>query len=699
MKKSKLIALILVVCVACSALIAGTAVYKANKGEFIEFAKNTYSIVFSLDSEKGSSLSNNIFNAMKENGVSVTRRNDSFQTEGNKIIIGNCDCPETKTALEILNSKGKGYDADYIIYETGGNIVIVGNSESATEQAVNRFLNFCVVPGGIESGMVYTSLASSVAKTTIMVNEVLLDRSFYIITPKYNLSYIVRIQIDALKSAIAEKTGYSLLEYNDRSVTKFTQNDVSYFMDKTWGNCESAEDYANYVNKYNTLNKTVNTTRYTYEIVIGNCDRTGCPEITNDDDYTIKVSGNKIFLNGGSPYATAMAVSEFTKMVNAGDVVLTDASTFTADYYDALPGYDRNNYYTLSWGDDFEGTEIDENLWHVAYGNELIYSTGLNGRTPMRASKELKNNYVKDGCLYIAAMYDDEHYYGGYLSTKDTMRVNYGYVELSCLKPFGQGFWSTLWVDNDGCLEKDGLARMEIDVNESYGPGHLVLQNSFAWPTTYGYNSMLDKYGFKLNNGVAFDKSNIQYNADTRGFHMDFHTFGYAWDENKLFFTIDGKVTNSYNYATEPMKYANGTENQKAAELAYTKDAFGAPAFLRLSMAVGYGVRKYIVDDDAAEWTKSNKFIVDYVHVYQLEGQTMYYKDLAIRNRLGDVTGDNKVDSLDAAYLSRYLANWSRYDFKHMDLAAADLDGDDLVTEKDLNLLNGFLTGDNDICK
>ena len=704
MNKKRLISLVLAVCVVCSCFVAGSVILNKDDKVYIEFSKNAYTVAAPSGVAGDAGLADSVYNVMLGMGLVASRADEA--ADGSEIIIGKCDRAETAEALSILNSKGKGYDADYIIYEKDGKIVIVGNSDSATEQAVDRFVNLCLATGQIESGLVYTSLASSEAFTTISINGTKLDSSYVIVTPQYNMSYLVRIQLEKLTAAISEKAGYTLTEKTDTKSQSYTNADINYFEAQTWGNCETAAEYQAYAKKIAGYNKDKSSTETAYEIVIGDCSRYQCPTITDTDEYTIKVYGNKIFLNGGSPAATAMAVSEFTKMVNTGDLTLTNDSTATYDYYDAIGAYDRSSYYTLKWADDFDGSNINTGKWTVSYGRDsTIYADGLNGRTPARASKELNNNYIQDGKLYIAAMYDDEYYYGGHLSTRYTMRMQYGYVETSCLKPLGQGLWTSMWVDNEG-LANDAYSRMEIDVNESYGSGSLTLQNAITWVNTPGRTYVGKTYGYSLKSGTVFYGTNYSYNKDTRGFYLDFHTYGYAWDAEKLLFTIDGKVTHSFNYATEPMATAgitstkDYTSSSKATIESIQKNeselaaaGYAVPAYIRLSMAVGFATRGYVIDDRAPEWNESNKFIVDYVHVYQYDNQTIYY--LGTNNQRGDVNGDGNVDALDATYLARYLAGWTRYDYKNLDLGAAEVTGDGLITEEDLATLNGYLAGRN----
>ena len=598
----------------------------------VEIQKGEYYIVVPVGSSYKDTFAVSVYNVMKDwDGMDVKCVDDSATYDAPEIIIGECNRPVVAEARATLLDLGGGGANDYIIYANGNKIVILGQSDDAVKTAVDKFVANHLKQGATLTGVVDKYIAPKEGNTSITVNGTKLDSKFYIVTPQYNMSYIVRLQIEELNKALSQKAGVALTETTDATAPTFTQQMYNLFYGRTWANCETATDYKQYLDAYNALDKTVTPTSYEYEIVIGDCNRAGCPKISNSDQYTIKVSGNKIFLNGGSNKATAMAVSEFAKMVRSGSLTLTDASTITGSYKSAVSGYNRENYYTLTWSDDFNGNAIDESKWFVSYGRDsTIYANGLNNRIPARASKDLNNNYVKDGKLYICAAYDNSYYYGGHLSTKDTMRMTYGYVEISCLKPQGQGFWTALWVDNHQ-LDK-GLARMEIDVNESYGPAHLTLQNSITWVNARGIRNCITKYGFKMPTGFSFHKANINMNKDTRGFHLDFHTFGYGWDENTLIFTTDGKVTFKYDYATNAMVYGNATsvgslggtiEGVRQGEIEVTKSAFETPAYLRLSMAVGFDSREFVVPDGNKEWTESNKFIVDYVHVYQLKGQKM----------------------------------------------------------------------------
>lgn len=88
---------------------------------------------------------------------------------------------------------------------------------------------------------------------------------------------------------------------------------------------------------------------------------------------------------------------------------------------------------------------------------------------------------------------------------------------------------------------------------------------------------------------------------------MDLHTFGFEWDEKKVTFTCDG-----FPYVTQDI-------TQNPAEV----EALNMPFFLRLSMALGFSSRGGITDSKE-EWENTNRYIVDYVNIYQKPGQALY---------------------------------------------------------------------------
>lgn len=700
MKTFRLLAFIMVICLAVGLVgICGTPV-AGDYSNTVSFSEGEIKIVRPEGDEACIDLSKQLFGELKDKlGVSANCIDDSDSADGKEILVGKTNRIETEHALYLLNSLGDGYDDDFIICENGGKICVVGNSDESTAKAVECFVDNYLCLGEMEVNTYYADVLNASYTSTIKINGTkITSYNCSIVTPLYNMSYITRIQLDKLTAALKTNTGYTFNEYTDEKAPALNLDGSIYegLVEHTrygeqlpvnFANEDDIHNWEKFYAWYTKLSKTktVYDPPGSYEIVIGDCNRIDCPKITDPYEYQIKVYGNRIFLNGGSPYATAMAVSEFTKMVNSGSLTLTNDSSFTGDYNNAISSYDRSSYYTLAWGDDFNGTEIDEAKWKISYDDENVYALGLNGRENYRASKELKNNYVKDGKFYIDAVYTDEAYYGGMLITNNTMRYKYGYIESSSLLPMGQGFWTSLWLSSD--LGENGLAYTEIDVNECYGASHYVYGNTFSHLSAgvQKYFTTVLNYSEKR---TQFHYNNRYFSTDTRGHYLDFHTYGYEWDEEYVRFTCDGKVYKEHKY-TENFVITQTTHNYYPYEVPCTVDAFSAPNYLRLSMALGFSSRGYVAKDDDVCWDEYGQYITDYVHIYQYDNQKTYiYKS---NNKTGDINADGSVDMLDSAHMARYLAAWTKYDFSHLDLGAGDMDDDGLVTNKDLIMLNELL--------
>ena len=714
MKKFKIISTVMILCMLCSFIGIGTTVTNVGFADgTVSLVSGDIHIIRPAESGNGVDLSAKLYKAIKNNSsVSVSVADDSSDEFQKEIIIGESYRAETAYAYSLLSEKGRGLDDEYIICEIDGDVVIAGRTEEATETAVDHFCANYLSAGEIKSGLVDINVSTQNATKITISGTTLNAENTLIVTPNYNLSYIVTLQIDALKTAIKNAAGFTISDNFQKTdftapMSMNTGNSSGKFGYSGYMNCDTAEEWLEYKSKFYSYSTTKTTTdnvvktgilwQKTYncfEIVIGDCVRTNAssPKVEGKDNYIIKVSGQRIFINGGNPYATAMGVSEFARMVSSGDLTLADGTTINGNYYDTLSSYDKSSYYTLTWGDDFEGNKINEALWYISHDSDNTYSVGLNGRYNYRASKDLKNNYVKDGKFYIDAVYTDEAYYGGMLITDNSMLYRYGYVESSSLLPSGQGFWTAMWLSSK--TGEKGYAFTEIDVNECYGPGHYVLCNTFAHLSSGGKTYLQGLISGSTRG--SYHKRNDNCASDNRGYYLDFHTFGYELDEKTLKFTVDGKVKTSYsqNYAT-----TNYIVSSSAADAAFEKecaiDAYHSPVYIRLSMALGFGSRNYVVPDNDDAWEKYNKYITDYVHVYQKTGLTGDSKQtmqiLKSYNKQGDVNGDGSIDLVDLAKLERYLADWTRYDFLNLDLGAADMTGDGYVTTEDLLTLKQLL--------
>ena len=517
------------------------------------------------------------YNVSPANVTDSEEKNDRAE-----ILIGKTNRDSTAKALQILNAEGSGRADEYIICTIGKDIVIVGSSDESTIAAANYFCDNYLKQNPVSGGINYFFSDPNAYKplTIFGLNHL---SSIKVVRPIYNVSYLTQNETNSLLDAILKNNGYAL-ELQKDQVASNTGN-------KTDGS--------------GTL--TV-TDAAEYEIIIGNCKRDGVNIISDPDKYEIRIEDKKIFLNGGSAHATALAVSEFTKIISANTEITPALSVASGSYDEVIKSYDSASTYKWVWGDYFDGTSINESIWDVRWDEGTNYPTDATGRSPMRGSSKLKNNYVKDGCFYIAAEMDTEHYYGGRITTDTMMQYLYGYLEISDIHPKGVGMWTSLWgvsVLHSGTgpiTDKNVIYGSETDVEECYGDGTWVYGNTFAWPTAYGKTQL----GIPADKTGAVHVNNARHSDDDRGFWMDFHTFGYEWvDQTRVRFTCDGEA------------YVDQELREGAEQLAYSQ-----PTYMQISMVFGSSNQGLTTDEK--ELTETNKFITDWIALYQKTGQTMW---------------------------------------------------------------------------
>ncbi len=500
-----------------------------------------------------------LFSAIrKELGITSVKNIADTAADGidsYEILIGHTNRPESKLALDYLKAQNNGRSNDYIIATIGKKIVINAFCDKALIEAISHFQNN-YLKASIDGGIKHINLTDS-NFADVKINGVHLSE-FKLVKQQYNGSYLAQMQIDELVKTADDTYAYLLDCINDK---------------------QAAGEY---------------------ELIVGNANRDGVSTIQNKDEYKITVSGKKVYLNGGSPEATAIAVSEFTKLLSKGNI--TDADSVDGSYSATVANYDKSKFYTHSWGDDFDGTAIDTTKWFAT--PEGWYSNpGMNDRLSIRTT-DPNYVYVSDGYFHIDAGYTHDKYIGGMLMTYNNMVYRYGFLEMSAILPYGDGLWTALWVDSRGhsfdIQEQNGIGYgAEIDVNECFGNANVIAANVHKWPTELGTDMGLPHTSLDGSHGN--DKKHHLAEGET--FNDTFHTFGFLWTDEEHTFTCDGEVYFSYKN--------NETEEDR--------DGLHLLSFIRLSAAIGFESQGVIIPDDDPAWQESNKLIVDNVHIYQLQ--------------------------------------------------------------------------------
>ena len=517
--------------------------------------KSVYTIIRPDGDEEMTSVAAVMFKNMKKTlNTNIKNSMDTAVdgTDAYEILLGNTNRPESKQALDWLKTNVGGRIDDYIICTIGKKIVINAPTKDGVEAAAQYFLDNFVKAEGVNGGIKCTYKTEGDFKEITINGESI--GKFKFVRPHFNATYLAQVETEKLAADIASSTGYLVDIVEDDYVAEGD-----------------------------------------FEISVGLTNRSGVAAMSDYDAYEIRISGKKIYINGGTPHATAMAVSEFNKLL-ASKTALTDADSITGSYSANLANYDLSTTWRPVWGDEFDGDEVDTDRWYI----QPKTANGREGQNGKFSGMDPDAVFVKEGKLVIAAHENDEGYWGGEIITQNKMTYKYGYIEYSCITPDGDGFWSLLWLCGAGA----GYARPEIDVNECFGNAAATAANCHAWPTTAGTNEM----GWEH---TSLDGHNGKYSAkkyycpDGKHFGQDFHTFGFLWDEDEMSFTADGKIFFSYT--------TNTTEQDI--------DAFvDDPMYVRIGMSFGRANNNLKVEN-LTDWERenTNKFIVDWVHLYRMD--------------------------------------------------------------------------------
>ena len=237
--------------------------------------------------------------------------------------------------------------------------------------------------------------------------------------------------------------------------------------------------------------------------------------------------------------------------------------------------------YKLVWSDEFEDSELNEEIWKpwvgTAYNNELQFYTGRE-----------KNVYVQDGKLYLKAFrekYQGSDYTSARIST-DSTRIGWekGRFEARIKMPEGKGFWPAFWLMP---LRKIGWPKGgEIDIMEYRG-------NETQETTGALHFWRRDCDGNPQDCRKYFTDS-----IDTEtNLSEDFHIYALEWTDESLTWFFDERQFFKISF------------NEIEAEY----NPFSGPFYIILNLAVGGNFLPN--PDETTPFPQA--LVVDYVRVYQ----------------------------------------------------------------------------------
>ncbi len=516
---------------------------------------SVYRIIRPDGDKEAMTVSQYLFKQMKNKlGTNVRNSADTEDgTDAYEILIGNTNRPESKQAKEYLMGKTGARYEEYVICTIGKKICIFSDNPEQLKAATEYFVENFVKKEGVKGGIVYLKAIEGEFEN-ISINGTNIGL-FSFVRPRYNSSWLTQVEMEKISDTIYKKCGYKIQIKHD-TVTQPQE----------------------------------------YEIIVGDTNREGVEKITNYDEFKITVKGKKVYINGGSAHATAMGVSEFAKLLK-GDV--KDSVSCTGSYQTALKSYDKTTTFYKTWGDDFDGTALDTTKWWQC--NETQHpAEGQNGKLSVRSTNP-DDVFVANGKITMCARYDDNYYYGGMIRTEGLMSYKYGYAEISTLIPHGDSFWVAWWTWSENTESSivpntPSLNLPEIDILECFGDSKLYHPNCHAWPTETGkeqgyVHSSLDGRG--LGN---------RYECPDEGVVLGdgFHTYGFLWDNTKMSFMCDGNLYFTYDTTTSEQD----------------KEAYNHSMFFICSLATAFANQRPVTQDPD-EWQNTNKFIIDWVNLYQ----------------------------------------------------------------------------------
>lgn len=497
-----------------------------------------------------------------------------------EVLVGETNRKGYKEIYDDIVNHREKHRYDWTIKMVDNKIFIVGGSNVGLEMAVDYFIEmFCSTLGTIITSEYCYKYKHDMSNSFTINGSADID-GYKIVMPKYNLSYIVGRELDGIVNAIDRYNGNQIEIVTDRE--KKADKEI---------------------------------------IISANTDRGSVANLTDKDAWQISVKDGKIYIEGGYNYSNAIAVLEFVKHIKEGKA-LKDGDVIKGKYSETIKNYD-DSYYRLTLSDDFDDG-YDEKIWDSPVEN---LSTAYGGAFGYDQILRPENNYVEDGKFVGFASYDTQkkEFYGTRLTSENKVWLKYGFVEMSAIIPSGGGFWSSFWL-----LGPQSGDHIEVDIFEQFSIGsqlkQSILHHGSSWTSTvWAMNNLVEK-------NTMPDQHQKTYYFVPEGEDLSdtYHTIGFEWDENSCRFTMDGRVLYEMDYSADEA----------------LKKAFQQYHRMRIGLTVGHsnddshkGTRpaentpdsEFVdrvapVDLNGAYWKETNKYIIEYVHVFQSAGQTIKFR-------------------------------------------------------------------------
>ncbi|MCA9272590.1 MAG: family 16 glycosylhydrolase [Phycisphaerales bacterium] len=245
--------------------------------------------------------------------------------------------------------------------------------------------------------------------------------------------------------------------------------------------------------------------------------------------------------------------------------------------------------YQMVFQDEFEGDQLDTNIWEYMIGNGQNYGNAGWGNNESQYYTSLSSNVnVSGGSLNIIARqqnYMGYNYTSARIRTQNNLDIKYGKIEARMKLPSTQGIWPAFWMLPTNSPYGGWAAGGEIDIMESINVANTVhgtLHFGGQWPNN-------TSAGGSYSPGVDFS--------------ADFHTYTIEWEPDTMRWYVDGTLYRSLSRAN--WWSSNAPDNDRAP--------FDHQFHLLLNCAVGGNWPGYPNGSSVFP----QQFQIDYIRVYQ----------------------------------------------------------------------------------
>ncbi len=320
----------------------------------------------------------------------------------------------------------------------------------------------------------------------------------------------------------------------------------------------------------------------------------------NPSDYMIKVNEDSIVVASESESGTAAGVKYFIETILPGtEEQFPVGYTYTYRIAPAEEGQVPKKYGDkyLVWNDEFDS--FDKDMWRLHRGG-----------TSNEEYSETDEYGIKDGVAFMNEPHRNHGSFQPYLATIGTFCYNYGYLEMRAKFPI-LGNTSALWLYTQSNLKSENY-HIEVDTHEATKATGFT---SGIWKSWY---YITNRDGAKDVMYKSNDNVGEVIIPDTVAFGEEWHIFGFGWDEEKMWTTLDGNVIWTLDITEE-----HSWGDYEGVE------GLHEPMFILLSNMWKDSEHDYIAD--APEGTVAS-FQVDYIRLYQsaYEGRAIW--DAGVEN-------------------------------------------------------------------